>query len=98
MSGPSEDPSPIGANPLDFDPAGQAALLLVESLIHQLLTRSALSRSDVAEVVQCAIDAQLDIEGEQEAASSASTSRALGLLMQVKSTFDIDAMAQPGAK
>ena len=40
---------------------GEAALLLVESLIHGLVARSALSIGEAIDIVQIAIDAQVEI-------------------------------------
>jgi hypothetical protein len=91
MSLPSDASVPNETHPSTFDPAGQAALLLTESLIHQLLKKSGLSKSEAAEVVQCAIEAQLDIEGANDAGSSASMSQATGLLRRIEATLAIDA-------
>ena len=60
MSHPSND----NAHPAGNVPAGQhgaAALLLVESLIHGLVARSALSVVDAVDIVQAAIDVQVQI-------------------------------------
>ena len=50
-----------GATPLLPDPHGQAALLLVESLIHVLMERSVISISDAIEIVETADDVQVDV-------------------------------------
>jgi len=42
------------------DPHGEAALLLIESLIHNLLARSNISNHDALEIVQTAIDVQTE--------------------------------------
>jgi hypothetical protein len=41
------------------DPHGQAALLLVESLIHGLIGRRVLSVQDAVDIVEVALDAQI---------------------------------------
>lgn len=41
-------------------PHGEAALLLVESLIHGLLARSALTHEEAIEIVRSAIEVQLE--------------------------------------
>lgn len=43
------------------DAAGQAALVLVESLIHGLIQRSMLTVSDSIEIIETAIDVQADV-------------------------------------
>jgi hypothetical protein len=54
----NDDPAPPGSAP---EPHGEAALLLVESLIHGLLARSSLSLPDALDIVQTAIDVQIEI-------------------------------------
>lgn len=56
MSVVSISPEPSGP-----DPHGQAALLLVESLIHSLVETSSLSVQDAVSTIQVARDAQLDL-------------------------------------
>ncbi len=46
------------------DPHGQAAILLVESLIHALVARSVISMEDAIEVVTVALDAKIEIAHE----------------------------------
>jgi hypothetical protein len=43
------------------EPHGAAALSLVESLIHFLVARSAMTPADASEVVQIAFDAQVEM-------------------------------------
>ena len=47
--------------PILTDPQGQAALLLVESLIHGLLARSVITVADAVEIVEMAGDVQVEI-------------------------------------
>ena len=58
----------VGPNP--HEASGEAALLLVESLIHGLVARSGLSLTEAVEIVQNAVDAQVEISdarGDPEA-------------------------------
>ena len=56
MSVVSISPEPSGP-----DPHGQAALLLVESLIHSLVETGSLSVEDAVSTIEVARDAQLDL-------------------------------------
>ena len=49
------------------DAHGQAALLLVESLIHGLIARKVISVHDAVEVVEVAAEAEIAIETERRA-------------------------------
>jgi hypothetical protein len=48
--------------PPEPDPHGQAALLLVESLIHGLVGRRVLSLQEAVDVIEVALDAQIGLE------------------------------------
>lgn len=63
---PSNDPVPVPAP----EPHGQAALILVESLIHQLIEKSILTPGDAIDIVGSAIDVQTDIVADEEARSA----------------------------
>lgn len=67
MSDPSDnDDSAIGAAvPRVGDAHGEAALLLVESLIHELLKASVLSNAQAITIVQSAIEVQCEIDDER---------------------------------
>lgn len=52
------------------DPHGQAALLLVESLIHGLLARSIISIGDAVEIVESADSVQVDLAEEADGAGA----------------------------
>lgn len=54
-------PADRGAEP---DPYGQAALLLVESLIHGLVARSAITLGDAVDIVTVALDVKDEIAAE----------------------------------
>ena len=60
---PSNDNNPAmqGMTPQLPDPHGQAALLLVESLIHGLVERSILSTADAIDIIDSADSVQVDI-------------------------------------
>ncbi|MGF7151919.1 hypothetical protein FHS96_005587 [Sphingomonas zeicaulis] len=51
------------------EPQGEAAILLVESLIHGLIARSVISAEDALEIVTVAIDVCTDIADVAEDAS-----------------------------
>lgn len=53
----------------DTDPHGQAALLLVESLIHVLRERSILSFADAIDLVETAASVQADVTAEADGAA-----------------------------
>lgn len=55
----------------DGDAQGQAALLLVESLIHSLIARSLISVEDAIEIVAVATDAATEIDGDLHNPSAA---------------------------
>jgi hypothetical protein len=58
---PDETNVPAARDP---DPFGQAALLLVESLIHGLIARSALTAEEAVEIITVAIDVKTDVAAE----------------------------------
>ena len=47
------------------DPHGRAALLLVESLLHTLIERSALKVEDVLDIITVAIDANEELAADR---------------------------------
>lgn len=60
---PFNDNNPHSSGMTDAmpDPHGQAALLLVESLIHALLERSIISIGEAIDVVETAASVQIDV-------------------------------------
>lgn len=75
------------------DPHGQAALLLVESLIHGLLARSGLSVDEAVEIVQIAIDVQH--ETSHDRGNSPALETACGhLLSAIAASLAIDRPAK----
>lgn len=86
--------APLGPRSLPLavdmpDPYGQAALLLVESLIHVMTERSILSVADAVEVVETAADVQYEIADVADGAGSAMR-RAAALLMAMADSFRQD--------
>ena len=55
------DPSALGITPPMPDPHGHAALLLVESLIHELIARSIISTTDAIDIVEAADSVQVEV-------------------------------------
>lgn len=71
------------------DPHGQAALLLVESLIHGLLSRSVLSVTEAVAIVETAVEVNAEIAAEQ-AASYATKDKSLSMLMAISASLQND--------
>ncbi|MCP3735739.1 hypothetical protein M9979_12730 [Sphingomonas sp. RP10(2022)] len=80
-------PPPVEAPPPDAQ--GQAALLLVESLIHALVGRSVMTLEEGVEIVQTAIDVQVDV-ARAAGAAGAPMWQAHALLTRVAETLRID--------
>jgi len=57
-------PYPIVPTPA-ADAHGEAAILLIESLIHGLVARAVLSRDEAVELVAVAIDARIEIAADR---------------------------------
>jgi hypothetical protein len=55
------DAAPIEARRHEPDPHGQAAMLLVESLIHGLVSRSVISLEEAVEIVEIAAEVKAEI-------------------------------------
>ena len=70
------------------DGHGRAALLLVESLVHSLVTRNLLNVADVKEILDGALDIGVEIDADSDHQSS--TRRAVVLLSAISSSFQID--------
>jgi hypothetical protein len=84
-----EKPQPV-THPGDPDAHGQAALLLVESLIHELVARSVISVDNAANIVTVAMDAKIEIAADL-GVSDDTKDRSLGLLASVHNSLAIDA-------
>lgn len=71
------------------DAHGQAAMLLVESLIHGLIERSVLSVADAVEIVEVATEVKKAI-GEDLGDSSATLNKSLQLLQAISDSLRPD--------
>lgn len=74
------------------DPYGQAAILLIESLIHGLLARGTLTRADVVEIVETALEVKAEI-GIELGDTAAGLSTSLTLLQAIRDSLIIDSSA-----
>lgn len=68
------------------DAHGQAALLLVESLIHGLLERRLITVADAVEIVDVAVEVKADIGGDL-GDSPANLRKSLSLLAAISSSL-----------
>lgn len=68
------------------DAHGQAALLLVESLIHGLLERRLITVADAVEIVDVATEVKLDVAGDL-GDSPANLRKSLALLAAISSSL-----------
>lgn len=67
LDSPASVPSPNGSGGrTDPDAHGQAALLLVESLIHGLIARSSLTRAEAIDIIDIAADVKIEYAEETE--------------------------------
>lgn len=81
---------PSAASRFDVpDARGQAAILLVESLIHALIARSLIRLEDAIDVVTTAIDVKMEIAAG-DGDSDDSTDHALGLLVAIRHSLRHD--------
>jgi len=74
---------------LAADPHGQAALLLVESLIHGLLSRSVISVTEAVEIVETAVEISAEIFAEQ-AIPHVPAEQSLALLEAISASLQND--------
>jgi len=84
------DPAPDPAAPPTTDAHGEAAMLLVESLIHGLVARSVLSVDEAIALVAVAVDARAEIVADHGEADAAQD-RALALLSGIGASLAYDA-------
>lgn len=73
----------------EHDAHGQAAILLVESLIHALVARSVLSSADAADLIAIAIDAKKEMSSDI-GTNDDKLDRPLALLYSILSSIQID--------
>jgi len=88
----SEDMARIASLP-EPDAHGQAAMLLVESLIHGLIARSVISVADAVEIVEIAADVKADI-GAEIGDTPATLRRSLTMLEAIGKSLSLDIPAR----
>ena len=84
-TGDIQSPRPV----IEPDAHGQAALLLIESLIHMLVDKATLTNIDAVEVIQVAQEVKVQVatlDGE----SARRIQESLALLNRISATFDVD--------
>jgi len=81
---------PAVARPREPDAHGQAAMLLVESLIHGLVSRSVISVAEAVEIVDIAAEVKADIAADL-GDSPATMHRSLSLLTSISASLERDA-------
>lgn len=72
------------------DAHGQAAMLLVESLLHSLIARSVITVEDAMEIVQVAADVKMEIAADL-GDSPSTMRRSLSLLTSIETSLRQDA-------
>ncbi len=75
------------------DPNGQAAMLLVESLLHGLVARSLLTVQDAVEIVQVAAEVELELAVERTNPSTPKIG-SLALLNSIRRSLKGDLYAE----
>lgn len=83
------EPKIPGTTPTPSDAHGQAALLLVESLLHGLCENSTLSAADAIEIVDRAVDVQFD-QAEAADGAGASMWQSHSLLSAIAKSLSFD--------
>lgn len=71
------------------DPHGQAAMLLVESLIHSLVARSVIRIEDAIDLITVAIDVTIEITADL-AVGECAEDRSLALLTAIRRSLIMD--------
>jgi hypothetical protein len=89
MTSADREPLPV-ATPDAPDAHGQAAMLLVESLIHSLVARAVITVGDAIEIVTVAMDAKVEIAVDAGAVDD-SRDRSLALLSSVRASLGMQA-------
>lgn len=85
----SNDNDVARSAPREPDAHGQAAMLLVESLIHGLIARSVLSVADAIEIVAVAADVKQDIAADL-GDSPATLQKSISLLNAISLSLSSD--------
>jgi uncharacterized protein YoaH (UPF0181 family) len=78
------------ATPREPDAHGQAAMLLVESLIHGLIARSVISTGEAIEIVAVAAEVKAEVAAEL-GDSPATMRRSLALLDAISASLKLEA-------
>lgn len=78
--------TPPGSSP---DAHGQAAMLLVESLIHTLIARSVITVPDAIEIIEVAAEVRRDV-GADHAETEATLARSITLLENISQSLRLD--------
>lgn len=84
-----DTPNAAAVNPAIPDAHGQAAFLLVESLIHGLIARSALSVEEAIEIVQTAAEVKQEV-GADWGDTPGTLERSLQLLNSISASLSHD--------
>lgn len=71
------------------DPHGQAAILLVESLLHGLIARQVITVADAVEIVDIAAEVKTDVAGDM-GDSPGNLQKSLALLTAISSSLTRD--------
>lgn len=74
------------------DAHGQAAMLLVESLIHGLIARDVINAADAVEIVDIAIDVRID-GADDESDTTPGFRKTVGMLEAIRSSLGRDVEA-----
>lgn len=77
---------------MDDEPNGEAALLLVESLLHGLIARGVISVEDAVEFVDIAAEVAEEIAGDA-GDPVAKTAKALTLLSAIRASLEHDLLS-----
>jgi hypothetical protein len=99
MSGQTGDPNDPWTGTCRPDPHGQAALLLVESLLHGLIARSLIRTEDAVEIVEIAAEVKVEIgltESEPQEVAAASLRLLAAISTSLASDLPTDPATKPG--
>ena len=77
------------------DPHGQAALLLIESLIHELIARSVINVANAVEIVEVAVEIKVEVAADADETLVTMT-RSLALLRAIQDSFTTGLQDGPG--
>ena len=87
------------AKPTPVEAHGQAALILIESLIHGLVSRSVLTLADTLDIVDTAVEVQADYIAEAEGTThERAVSQSLLTRIATSLRLDIDLPGDPSAR